>query len=359
MGISEKIARLIRPEIRRSSAYVVPDSKGLIKLDAMENPYGWPGDIKAAWLEVLQDVELNRYPDPEPEALKRRLRETMSIPSEMQLLLGNGSDELIQTILIALATGGSRVLAPVPTFVMYEVIARNLGIEFVGVPLCSDFSLDVPAMCAALERTQTAVTFIACPNNPTGNRFADADIETVVRHTSGLVIIDEAYFAFTDSNFMRFATRYDNVLVIRTLSKVGLAGLRLGFLMGPAAWLHEFEKVRLPYNINSLTQASVEFVLQHRHFLQQQVAQLRLERNRLWSALNELPGVRAWPSETNFIMCQVPDVDADRVAESLRVSGVLVKSLTGASPVLRDCIRITVGTCEENDALLDALRATV
>ncbi|MBW8056046.1 MAG: histidinol-phosphate transaminase [Nitrospira sp.] len=359
MGIPKKIQRLVRPEILESKAYSVPDSTGLIKLDAMENPCDWPAEIKKRWLEVLRGTEPNRYPDPSANALRQCLREVMAIPQGMELLLGNGSDELIQMVLLALARPGARVLAPVPTFVMYEVIARHLGMEFVGVPLGRDFALDLPGMCAALERHTPAVTFLASPNNPTGVPFASAHIETVIGRSEGLVVIDEAYFAFTDATFIDRVDQFDNLLVMRTLSKLGLAGLRLGFLVGDRAWLQEFDKVRLPYNINSLTQASVRFALEHGRFLDEQVAGVRAERERLFLALSELPGVHAWPSETNFILFELQNADAAAVWQALHAAGVLVKRFGGAQDVLRSCLRVTVGTPQENAIFLDALRTTL
>ncbi len=355
MGIQQEIQRLVCPEVLKSSAYSVPDSSGLVKLDAMENPFDWPAPIKKRWLQVVLRIEPNRYPDPGARRLRQCLREVTAIPQGMELLLGNGSDELIQMILMALARPGARVLAPVPTFVMYEVIARHLGMEFVGVPLRTDFTLDVPAVCAALERHAPAVTFLASPNNPTGIPFTAADIETVVERSQGLVVVDEAYFAFSDDTFIDRLRCHDNLLVLRTLSKLGLAGLRLGYLVGDRAWLAQFDKVRLPYNINSVTQASVTFALQHSQFLDEQVARVRAERARLYAALSKLSGVHAWPSETNFILFALHDRDADGVWQALRDAGVLVKRFGDAQGVLRGCLRVTIGTPEENAAFLNAL----
>jgi histidinol-phosphate aminotransferase len=324
MNISDKVERLIRPEIRASSAYTVPDPTGMVKLDAMENPYPWPSEVKQAWLEALREVEINRYPDPDPRRLKRLLCEAMGAPLGTDLLLGNGSDELIQIVLLALARPDTCVLAPVPTFVMYEVIANAVGMHFVGVPLDHDFALDVPAMREALRRYRPAVTFIAYPNNPSGNLFAADAIESLIGDAAGLIVIDEAYFAFTDASLIDRLNHFDNLLVLRTLSKIGLAGLRLGLLFGADAWLREFNKVRLPYNINSLTQASVELVLRKRDFIAGQVKRIRTERERLFAALDSLPEVQPWPSETNFVLFRVPG--AKHVYDALLASGVLVKN---------------------------------
>jgi len=351
----KKIEQLVRPEIRALKAYHVPDARGLIKLDAMENPYAWPAALKQEWLEVLRDVPINRYPDPSAQALRTQLKQALAVPAGMDVLLGNGSDELIQLILMGVARPGAVVLAPAPTFVMYEMIATFVGMQFVGVPLAADFGLDLAAMRAAIMEHQPAVVFLAYPNNPTGNLFDAAAIEALLREAPGLVVVDEAYHAFAQRSFMDRLGQFDNLLVMRTLSKQGLAGLRLGILAGDPAWLAEFDKLRLPYNINSLTQASAGFALQHKEVLDEQAARLRSERARLFQALTALASVQVWPSAANFILFRTGK-PADLVFAALRQQGVLIKNLSGAGSVLANCLRVTVGTPDENSAFLAALK---
>ena len=347
----------VRPEIRALSAYHVPEAAGLIKLDAMENPFPWPEELRAAWLERLRDVPLNRYPDPAGRELVARLREAMAIPADQAVLLGNGSDELIQIIALAVAGEGRSVLAPAPSFVMYEMIARFAGLDFVGVPLRADFSLDLPAMRAAIARHRPAVIFLAYPNNPTGNHWARADVEAVLDAAPGLVVVDEAYEPFADDSFMADLGRWPHLLVMRTLSKFGLAGLRLGYLCGPADWLAEFDKLRLPYNINVLTQVTAAFALEHKAVFDAQAEAIRAERARLAAALAALPGITVHPSAANFLLLRVPAGRANALHAGLRAAGVLVKNLSGAGGLLADCLRVTVGTPAENDALLAAFEA--
>jgi histidinol-phosphate aminotransferase len=355
--IEKKIQDLIRPEIRALKAYHVPDATGLIKLDAMENPYSWPEAVKREWLGTLQQVALNRYPDPDARRLRDRLRAALGVPAGMELMLGNGSDELIQIILMAVSRPGALVLAPTPTFVMYEMIATFTGMKFTGVPLRPDFSLDLPAVLKAIETHRPAAVFLAWPNNPTGNLFAPGDVLRVIEQAPGLVVLDEAYHAFAGESFMDRLGRHDNLLVMRTLSKQGLAGLRLGVLAGPRPWLEEFNKVRLPYNIGVLTQASAEFALVHLALLDEQARQIRTERDRLFKSLNALNGIKAWSSRTNFILFRVERGDADKVFEGLRQQGVLIKNLNPAGGMLGNCLRVTVGTPEENNSFLKALEA--
>jgi histidinol-phosphate aminotransferase len=352
------IAALVRPEVRALGAYHVPDPQGLIKLDAMENPYTWPESLKSEWLAILRDTAINRYPDPQGRVVQEALREAMGVPAGMGLLLGNGSDELIQMLAMTVAGPGRKVLAVEPGFVMYRMIALFAGMDYVGVPLRTiDFALDLPAVLAALEHERPALTFIAYPNNPTGNLFDAEALSTVIAAAPGLVVIDEAYAPFTDASFMGRLGEWTNLLVLRTLSKMGLAGLRLGYLAGPPAWLHEIDKIRLPYNINCLTQATAAFALRHRAVLDGQTRSICAERERLFAALAGLSGVHAYPSAANFILTRLSAGCAGPVFAGLKRRGVLVKNLDGAHPLLADCLRVTVGQPEENQAFLEALTA--
>jgi histidinol-phosphate aminotransferase len=341
--VTQLVERWIRPEIRALSAYHVPPAAGLIKLDAMENPYGWPEEVVAAWLERLRGVALNRYPDPGAAELKQGLRDVLDLGEGTELLLGNGSDELIQMIAMTLAEPGRVVLAPEPSFVMYRMIATFTGMDYVGVPLVGDdFTLDRDAMLAAIAEHDPAVIFLAYPNNPTGNLFDDASIEAILAATQGLVVIDEAYAPFAECSWLDRLGDFPNLVVMRTLSKLGLAGLRLGLLAGAPAWLGQFDKVRLPYNIGVLNQASASFALEHQA---------------LFDAA--LPGIVPLPSRANFILLRVPAGQAGLLFAALREAGVLVKSLDGSSPLLADCLRVTVGTPEENDLFLTALAGAI
>lgn len=352
------IERWIRPEIRAIAAYQVPDARGLIKLDAMENPYTWPEELRQEWTEVLRGLPLNRYPDPRAQELTAALRQAFAIAPERGLLLGNGSDELIQMLVLALAKPGRTLVSLDPGFVMYRMIALFAGMDYVGVPLrADDFSLDLPALLGAIERHQPALVFLAYPNNPTGNLFPADAIERVIQAAPGLVVVDEAYAPFTDASFLPRAGLPANLLVMRTLSKMGLAGLRLGYLVGAPDWLAELDKVRLPYNINVLTQASAAFALGHRAVLDRQTAAIRWAREDLFDALQGLEGVQPYPSEANFILLRVGPGRARGLYEGLKGRGVLVKCLDGSHPLLADCLRVTVGLPEENADFLRALGA--
>lgn len=357
MSDNPYIKQLVRDEVRALSAYHVPDPGQCIKLDAMENPYRLPAELVDAWLQRLRDVDLNRYPDPAARKLKAQLRRSMQVPDGAAILLGNGSDEIIQMIVMALAKPGARVMAPEPGFVMYKMISLFCAVEYLGVPLAADFSLDMPAMRAAIAAQQPAVIFLAWPNNPTGNLFDEQAVLEIIRSAQGLVVIDEAYTSFAGCSFLDRVMQFDNLLVMRTVSKLGLAGLRLGYLVGSPAWLNEFDKVRLPYNINILTQASAQFALEHADVLEQQAAQIRDARAELLAALNAIDGVQAFDSAANFILFRVANADA--VFAGLKEKGVLIKNLNPAGGALQGCLRVTVSTAQENAAFLDALRRSL
>jgi len=349
--------QLIRDEIRALAAYHVPDSRSMIKLDAMENPYRLPAEVEAEIAAAAAAAPLNRYPDPQARALKRRLRQTMCVPEGMDLLLGNGSDELIQMLALALARPGAVLLGVEPSFVMFRMIAGFTGMRYVAVALGAGFALDVAVLEAALRTYRPALTFLAYPNNPTGNLFDAHVMERIIAASPGLVVVDEAYHAFAGRSFLPRLAAYPNLLVMRTLSKLGLAGLRLGVLIGRPQWLSEVDKVRLPYNVNVLSQRVAEAVLGHGELLAGQAEAIRNERTRLFGRLGALGGVEVFPSDANFVLFRVPE--ADSVFAGLKARGVLVKNLNGSHPLLADCLRVTVGTPEEDDAFLDALVASL
>jgi histidinol-phosphate aminotransferase len=354
LTVSEKLLKWIRPEIRELSAYHVPDASGLVKLDAMENPYRLPESLLPRWQEGLASVELNRYPDPAATELQHKLIEFMQVPQGRSIVLGNGSDELIQMLALSVASDQRCLMSFEPGFVMYSMIARFAGMEYVGVPLSDDFTLDMENTRAAIEQHQPAVIFIAYPNNPTGNLF-DADaIDEIIRIAPGLVVVDEAYHPFAQSSFMPALKDYDQLLVMRTVSKMGLAGLRLGLLCGHQQLISEINKVRLPYNINVLTQYTVGFIMDNADFLDAQAEMIRADREHLSKQLSLLEEIEVYPSQANFILFRVKQGNATEVFASLCKDGVLIKNLDKPGP-LQGCLRVTVGTQAENQAFIKAL----
>jgi histidinol-phosphate aminotransferase len=344
--------QIIRDEVRAMKAYPVAQAHGLVKLDSMENPYGLPRALQREIAEAVSRVEINRYPDPTAPALVRRLREAMGIGPEYGVLLGNGSDEIIHIIVQAVARRGAVVLAARPSFVMFGAYADLAGLEYVGVMLRPDFTIDIGAFLAALDRHRPAVVFIAYPNNPSGNLFDEESVARIIAAAPGLVVLDEAYHAFARKTFMTRLAEFPNLIVMRTLSKLGLAGIRLGYAVGRPEWILEFDKVRPPYNVNSLTHVVAERILAHVDVLEAQAQSIIAERERLDAELRGFSRVTVFPSDANFILVRVPDAHA--VYEGMRRRGVLIKDLHTGVPLLDGCVRLTIGTPEENRRCLAA-----
>ncbi len=346
---------VLRAELKDLQAYVVPDRRGLIKLDAMENPFPWPGELTDLWLEHLRGACVNRYPDPRAQSLRELLRASMGLPEGLELMFGNGSDELIQLLALAVVGEDRALLAPEPSFSMYRAIAAMVGMRYLGVPLREDFSLDPAAMVAAIDEHRPALIFLAYPNNPTGNLFAPEVMREIARRSPGLVIVDEAYSAFTDGTFVPEIAEFPNLLVLRTLSKLGLAGLRLGYLIGARRWLAELDKLRLPYNVNTLSQLTAEFALRHGAVIDEQTAAIRAQRSRLIRGLERLPGLQVYPSEANFVLFRLPPGRAPAVDGHLRASGILIKNLHRPGTPMADTMRVSVGTPREVERFLEAM----
>ena len=348
---------VLRDDVRAISAYPVPSAVGLIKLDAMENPFSLPPGLVQQLGDRLGRTGLNRYPLSDPRAFKERLARAMGVPDGMSLMLGNGSDELIHLVIQACARPDAVVLSPSPSFVMYEMSARFNRCNFVGVPLKADFSLDAPALLAAIAEHRPAVIFISHPNNPTGNLFDRAVVERVLEAAPGVVVIDEAYLPFAQDTWMPELPRRANMLVLRTMSKLGLAGIRLGYLAGHPEWIEQFDKVRPPYNVNVLTLAAADLMLENLAVLDGQAATLRAERGRLAAALAKCHGVLPFPSAANFILFRV--IHPDHVFAGLKERGILIKNVSRMHPRLEGCLRVTVGTAAENQTFIKALRAVI
>ena len=355
--MNKRVEQVIRAEIRQMSGYHVPDASGMVKLDAMENPYRLPDALAAELAARLAAVEINRYPVPTYTALRAGICARLGVPQGYDVILGNGSDELISLLTVAAARPGATVVAPVPAFVMYELSARFAAVRFVGVPLRRDFALDTDAMLRAIEREQPAIVYLGYPNNPTGNLYDGAAIEAVLRAAPGAVVIDEAYQPFAQASWMSRLPEFDQLLVMRTVSKLGLAGIRLGYMAAAPAWLEQLEKVRPPYNVNVLTEAAALFMLELVDVLDAQAAQLRADREALAHALGALAGVQVFDSRANFVLVRVSSASA--VWARMAQRKVLVKDVSKMHPLLADCLRLTVGTEGENKALLAALEQSL
>ncbi len=343
---------MIRNDIKQLAAYHVPDASGLIKLDAMENPYPLPDALKDKWANHIRNVNINRYPDAEMNELRHAIADRDGLQAD-QVLLGNGSDEIIQMALIA-ADQGACVI-PQPTFVMYEIISRWLKRPVASVPLEKDFSLNADAFLRVCSREKAAIAFLACPNNPTGNMWPRDTVRQIIDNFRGLLIIDEAYNPFADESYTDMIAPH--VVVLRTYSKLGMAGLRLGYALGHPDTIAQLNKVRLPYNISSPGQASARFFLENFDVFEEQAKKIRSNRGRMLAAMMSMDNIEVFPSQTNFILLRVPNADA--TFEALKQRGILVKNLHAAGGLLQNCLRVTIGMSEENTQFIASLKEII
>jgi histidinol-phosphate aminotransferase len=357
MTLSDRMSRYLRADVQGMHGYAVQPSAGFVKVDTMENPFRLPDDLRKQLGERLAEVALNRYPAERGDVLRAELAKHARMPDDCDIMLGNGSDELISLLTLAADVPGNVVMAPLPGFVMYEMSAKLQGLKFVGVPLTPDFELDAPAMLAAVREHQPALLYIAYPNNPTANLWNDDDVDAIIEAAPGLVVIDEAYQPFAARDSLDRLKRHEHVLLMRTMSKFGLAGVRIGYMMGRQPLIAEIDKLRPPFNVSVLNCEAALFALEHVAEYAKQAATIRAEREKLYGEIAKLPGVHPFPSEANMILARVPD--AKRVFEGMRARGVLVKNVSGLHPLLANCIRITIGTPEENPQTLAALRGAL
>jgi histidinol-phosphate aminotransferase len=358
-ALERRMARTIRQDVSSSAGYAIQPSAGMVKLDAMENPFSLSPALKRALGARLAEVAINRYPLNKGE-VAAALAQHFEVPAGCKVIVGNGSDELIDLLSVACDVPGATVLAPLPGFVMYEMSARLRGLRFVGVPLTASFELDEAAMLAAIEAAKPALTYIAYPNNPTGNLFDERIVGRIVDAVGaqdGLVVFDEAYQPFSSRSWMPRLATHEHVLVLRTLSKFGLAGVRMGYLAGAAPLVEQIDKVSPPYNVSGLNAAATLFALEHAEVFAEQAAILRRERVRLLHELATMAGVTAFPSEANMILVRVPD--SRRAFEGMKQRGILVKHIAGLHPLLANCLRLTVGTPEENTLMIRALKESL
>jgi histidinol-phosphate aminotransferase len=368
--LQNKILSHIRSDVQSMHAYAIQDSAGMVKLDAMENPYTLPPALQAQLGERLGKLAINRYPGARVEDLKTALRAYAQVPAGYGLMLGNGSDELISLLAMACDTpapagsgqmSGGKILAPLPGFVMYAMSAQLQGLQFIGVPLTADFELDESAMLAAIDKEKPAITYIAYPNNPTANLWDEVVIKKIIAATAeygGMVVMDEAYQPFSSKSWITYIhaspEQNANVLLMRTLSKFGLAGVRLGYMTGPAALINEVDKLRPPYNISVLNCECALFALEHQDVFAAQAFEICAQRAMLIEAIAKIPGAQPIKSDANMFLVRV--ADAAKVFAGLKQRGVLIKNVSKMHPLLDNMLRISLGTPDENQRLLQELQ---
>ena len=366
----KKITDFLRDDMDILNEYEVLDSNGLVKLDAMENPYDHEISIKAniplsidsQTLENIDNfdvnVNINRYPDANCENLRNSLLKKYSLEKKCDCIIGNGSDELIQLICMAFLKSDNTILCPHPSFSMYKKIAQVLKLRFEEVPLRENFSLNISKMIEKIKELDPAIIFLAYPNNPTGNLWSKDDINLIIKETNGIVVIDEAYGAFSGESFLEEINKFDNLLVMKTFSKVGLAGLRLGYLFGESSIIKQINKLRLPFNINSISQKISKLYTEDCKFINIQIKEIIKNRELLIDMLKDIKNIQAYDSKTNFILFKILQGSADEVFSKLLADNILVKNMS-KTPGLNGCLRVTVGTKKENDIFIQSLKKSI
>lgn len=346
------IEQWLRTDIRDIKAYNVPSSKNMLKLDAMESPFGIPENLQSDFLDCLKRAQVNRYPDANAEELNTTIRSLMDIPNDLGVLLGNGSDELIQLLAMA-CNSGDLIMSFEPSFVMYEMISKFTHLNYDGISLNENFEIDLDIAVKSITSKKPKLIFIAYPNNPTGNSFDYEVIKEIIKSTDALVVLDEAYYAYSEKSFMDEVSNFSNLVVLRTISKIGFAGLRLGILVGSQGTIEQLNKLRLPYNINILTQASANFLLKEKKYIHNNAKTIIDERGRVFKALSLIPQLTVFPSQANFILVKADNINS--LNEFLKSHGILVKSFKDGSE-LKNFLRITIGKLQENNTFLDCIK---
>jgi histidinol-phosphate aminotransferase len=347
------VKKLVRPNIISLSAYEAREIPCRVKLDANESPYGLKDE-----LNVVKSIKTNRYPDPEAKILKKYISKDIGIKPE-NIMIGNGSDELIYYLV---TTFGGPVLYPTPTFSMYGIISQAVGEKRIEIPLDKEFDLNIDLILKAIQKEKPKLIFLSSPNNPTGNCFSSDRILKIIELTSlivsrhsSLVIADEAYQPFASKKgFIPLLKDYKNLVIMRTLSKIGLAGLRVGFMIADMEIINEVNKVRLPFNSNSLSQAIAVEVLKNKKRLNSYIKSIISEREGLFDGMEKIKGIRPYPSEANFILFETGN--PDKIYKRLMEKGVLIRNLDKA---VKGCLRVTVGTPRENKIFLNALKKVI
>ena len=332
------IKKLVKPNVLKLKAYHAEEIHCKVKLDANESPYGF---------RVLNNVQTNKYPDPEAKELKKLFARGLKIRAE-NVLHGNGSDELIYNLIV---TFGGPVLYPAPTFSMYGFISQALDEKFKEIALDEKFDLDMDKMNKQMIISKAKLIFLSSPNNPTGNSFSSERIEQIIKRSKGIVVVDEAYQQFSSrKSFIPLLKKHKNLVILRTLSKIGLAGIRTGFMIAHTDIIHEVNKVRLPFNVNALSQKVAIDTLKKTGQLKTRISTIVSERKKLFKEMSKTNGISPFPSDANFILFRVNN--PDKIFKGLLKRGVLIRNMKG---IAGGCLRVTVGTPAENNTFIKNL----
>jgi histidinol-phosphate aminotransferase len=347
------LANLVRPNVKSLKAYHVDNHDCKIKLHANENPFQLPSEILDLISYSFKDFQFNRYPDPACKSLRETISKITDIPAQ-NLVVGNGSDELLQLILQVFCEPGDGVAFPDPSFAMYSILAKSMDLKPVPFSLNDQWDFKAESFLDLAEKTKTKVVFFSYPNNPTGNCFSAVEIEKALNNFKGIVVLDEAYFDFAQKTFKNHLETNNNLILLRSLSKIGLAALRVGFAAAPPLIIEELNKIRLPYNSNSVSQMVAQEALNQFHLIQKQIDLIIQERNHLFNELSKIKEIEAFPSDSNFLLFKTSQ-NSSELFQKLAQNDILLRDLS-SHPRLKNCLRVTIGTPEENSNFLKEIK---
>ncbi|MFN0123556.1 MAG: histidinol-phosphate transaminase [Blastocatellia bacterium] len=344
----------IKPHVRAIRAYTLDPLTAPIKVNQNENPFGMPAEIRAEVLRRAGEHDWARYPEFVPAALLEKLAAYTGWRAD-GVMAGNGSNEMIQSVINAVVEKGVRVVLPEPTFSVYNQVIRVMNGEIISVPLTEDLTFNIPRLATTIKLQRADLTIICSPNNPTGCVISRADLASLLRNSSGLVVVDQAYLEIGGEDFVPLLREYGNLVILRTFSKaMAMGGLRVGYLLAAPELVTEFSKAKMPYSMNFFSMTAAEVALEKQELLRPLVEQIAAERNRLFDGLREIRGLTPVPSHANFfaVRTTIPPAELFR---RLHAQGILIRDVSSA-PMLAEYVRISVGTPAENDRLLHCLR---
>jgi histidinol-phosphate aminotransferase len=347
----------VKPQVLNVPAYTLRAYEAEVKLNQNENPYDFPDDLKGEIFRRFRGRQWSRYPDFIPDSLRLQLAEFAGWEKD-GVLVGNGSNELLQATLMVLIKSRTRVAIPAPTFTVYRLISNVLGAKIVDVPLNPDMSYDVDALISKSQEAGAGVLIINTPNNPTGAVLRGEGLQRILEQFSGHVLLDEAYYEFWGQTGLEFLKEYPRLIITRTFSKaMGMAGLRVGYLLAHPDLAAQISKAKLPYNVNQFSLTAAEVALENIGRFRAAIEAVMKERERLGGELGRMPGIKVYPSEANFFLIEVP-VEPRAIFEDLYGQGILIRDVS-SYPSLSKCLRVSVGAPDENNRLLSALRAAL
>jgi len=345
----------IKPNVRAITAYTLAPLEAPIKVNQNENPFGMPREIKEEVMRRAMKQDWARYPDFVPTSLLKKLADYAGWRAD-GVMAGNGSNEMIQSVVNSIVEIGSRVVLPEPTFSVYRQVVNVAGGEIVSVPLNEDLTFNFPRLASKIVTSKADLSIICSPNNPTGCVINARDLATIARNSEGIVVVDQAYLEIGGEDFVLLLKEYKNLVVLRTFSKaMAMGGLRVGYCLAAPELIREFNKAKMPYSLNFFSMTAAEVALENLRLLAPLVEKMRSERDRLFAELQQIRGLMPVPSAANFF-CVRTAIPPRELFEALYARGILIRDISKA-PMLGEYVRISVGTPEENDRLIAALKA--